>query len=225
MTHNGRVRAVVFDLDGLLFNTEDVFEVTGQELARRLGTEMTDEVRRQMMGRRAVEAFKAMKEGLGLPHDIEELSTLSLQLFYELLDERLAPMPGVFEFLEHLERAALPTAVATSSHRGYLENILGRYDLLGRFTFFLTAEDVDRGKPDPQIYLKAAERLGFEPKEILVCEDSGAGAAAAVAAGAVVVAIPHRHSAHHNFSGAALIAESLADPRLFALVNGDDRTP
>jgi len=92
---------------------------------------------------------------------------------------------------------------------------VGLWDRLG---FVLTAADVSQGKPDPEIYQLAASRAGVPPTQMLVLEDSATGCAAAVAAGAVVVAVPGGHSRSHAFPGAHFVAESLADPRIGALL-------
>lgn len=206
------IKAVVFDLDGLMFNTEDVFNITGRELLRRRGKEMSHELLARMMGRRPHEAFAAMIEMHRLTETYDELLQESQILFEELLPTHLAPMPGLFELLAHIEAKQVDKGVATSSPRPYLEDILGRFDLLTRFRFSLTAEDVTHGKPHPEIYLKAAETAGVQPEEMLVLEDSEAGTRAAAAAGAVIVSIPHEHSRSHDFREATHIAESLADP-------------
>lgn len=213
-----RLAAVVFDLDGLMFNTEEVFEQSGRELLRRRGLDLTREIHVQMMGRRAKESFTALVELTGLTESIEELIAESEAIFRDLLDDTLAPMPGLFVLLDRIERNRLPKGVATSSSRPYLEDILGRFDLLGRFDMLLTAEDVEHGKPHPEIYLTAAERLHVTPESMLVLEDSETGTRAAVAANAFAVSVPHRHSAAHDFAGAAYIAEGLDDPHLLRLI-------
>ncbi|HUG93754.1 MAG TPA: HAD family phosphatase, partial [Planctomycetaceae bacterium] len=194
------IRAVVFDLDGLMFNTEELFNHAGRELLRRRGLVMSHELLTQMMGRRPHEAFTVLVDTLGLSETVEELLAESVVIFNEYRAERLAPMPGLFETLAAIERRGLPKGVATSSPRRYLEEILGQYELLERFHLTLTAEDVTHGKPHPEIYLTAAERLGIAPAEMLVLEDSETGTRSAAAAGAVVVSVPHEHSRHHDFS-------------------------
>jgi HAD superfamily hydrolase (TIGR01509 family) len=213
----GPIEGVAFDLDGLMFNTEDVFEKAGQELLRRRGQVFSDVLRRQMMGRRAEEAFSIMIDLCGLTETVTELRAESTELFFGFLDEMLAPMPGLFDLLETIEARDLPKGVATSSSRGYLEDILDRYELLDRFQITLAAEDVTVGKPDPEIYLKAADRIGVAPGAMLVFEDSGMGTAAA--AGAVVVSVPHRHSESHYFSRATFVADGLTDARIATLLN------
>ena len=213
------IKAVVFDLDGLMFNTEDVFYVAGGEFMRRRGLEMTDRVRDGMIGRRGPEALRHLVETTGLREPVEAIGAELRAIFMDLLDAHLAPMPALFELLAHLEERKLPKGVATSSSRPYMENILSRYQLLPRFTMTLTAEDVVRGKPEPDIYLKAAETLGVSTSEMLVLEDSEAGTRAAAAAGAVIVSVPHRHTARHDFSTARHVASSLGDPLIYRLLN------
>lgn len=208
----------MFDLDGLMFNTEDIFNETGRLLLNRRGKEMTPELLNQMMGRRAPEAFALMVAAHALPESIEDLMEESRVLFAELLEHRLAPMPGLFELLAHIEARNLPKAVATSSSRRYLEGILNQFEMLHRFYLTLAAEDVTEGKPHPEIYLTAAARLGIEPEEMLVLEDSHTGTTAAVRARAVVVSIPHEHSRYQDFSHAAHIARRLDDPAVLNLL-------
>ncbi|RMG40410.1 MAG: HAD family phosphatase [Planctomycetota bacterium] len=210
------IRAVAFDLDGLIFNTEDVFEIVCHRLVEERGERLTPEVRKQMMGRRAQEAYQVLRDVYGWDEPLESVVRRAKELFFEHLDGVLRPMPGLFTLLERLERLRLPKAVATSSNREHLCALLDRFDLLRRFDATLAAEDVHEGKPHPEVYLKAAERLGVAPRNLLVLEDSEAGTNAGANAGAVTVAVPHRHSAGHDFHRADYIARSLDDPVLLA---------
>ncbi len=212
------IRAVVFDLDGLMFNTEDIFNQVGREVLRRRGKELTPEVLCQMMGRRAPEALGIMIAAHGLSDTVSQLIEETRVLFTALAAERLAPMPGLYELLEHIERRGLKKGVATSSGRGYLEAILNKFDLLPRFHLTLAAEDVRDGKPHPEIYLTAAARLEIEPGEMLVLEDSHAGTTAGVSARAVVVSVPNDHSRDQDFSHAAHVARRLDDPHILELL-------
>jgi HAD superfamily hydrolase (TIGR01509 family) len=178
-----------------------------------------------MMGRRAEEAFPMMIAALGLTESAQELRDEEREIFFNLLWTHVAPMPGLLELLAHIEALGLPKAVATSSRRLYIEQILHRFELAGRFALTLTAEDVARGKPHPEIYLAAAARIGVAPGEMLVLEDSEMGTRAAAAAGALAVAVPHEHSRHHDFGLAHLVAESLADPKIRRLLVTDDPVP
>ena len=212
------IRAVCFDLDGLMFNTEHVFYASAEVLLGRRGVPMTRAAMNAMLGRRPLESFRNLVDLLQLNEEPAELLAESREIFYGLLDTRLETMPGLFELLDHIEAKGLPKGVATSSPRDYLEHMLGRFDLQPRFPVTLTAEDVTHGKPHPEIYLTAAQRLGVEPAEMLVLEDSHAGTKAGVAAGAYVVSIPHDHTAEHDFSGTRHLATSLIDPVILKLL-------
>lgn len=212
------IKAVVFDLDGLMFNTEEVFYLAGCELLARRGRQMSRECMHRMIGRRPREAFAALVELYGLPDPIDVLLAESRQIVSALLEERVAPMPGLLDLLDQIEHRGLPKGVATSSPRHYAENMLGRFCLAKRFQVTLTAEDVTHGKPHPEIYQTAAARLGVHAAEMLVLEDSQAGVESAVAAGAVVVAVPHEHTRHQEFAGARLVVDGLHHPHIQALL-------
>jgi HAD superfamily hydrolase (TIGR01509 family) len=211
-------RAVIFDMDGLMFNTEDVYFDVGTELMRRRGREYTRQLSDAVMGRPPQACFETMIRWHNLNDRWEAMAEESEDLFISLLDGRLVPMPGLMELLDALEAAGLPKAICTSSSRRVLTAVLSRFDLEPRFAFTLTAEDITHGKPHPEIYLKAAERLGLPPGEIVVLEDSQTGCRAAAAAGTVVVAVPCEHSRNQDFSVASLILDGLDDRRLYALL-------
>src|SRR5579863_1198089 len=147
MTTKPRIKAVVFDFDGLMFNTEEIFNLSGRELLRRRGKEMTPAVLSLMMGRRADEAFPLMIAALGLTDSPEQLRAEERDIFQSLLWKHVAPMPGLFELLAAIEECGLPKGVATSSRRPYIESLLGKFELTKRFHLTLTAEDVVHGKP------------------------------------------------------------------------------
>jgi len=203
-------------MDGLMFNTEDVYTMVGEALLRRRGREFNAELKAEMMGIPPRPGFEAMIRYHGLSDTWEELAEESNGLFLEFLDGRLEPMPGLMELLDALERNGVPKAIGTSSCRRLAYACLEPMDMPRRFEFILTAEDVVEGKPSPEIYLTAARRLGVAPAEMAVLEDSQNGCMAAASAGALAVAVPSPHSFHHDFSRAALVVDSLADPRLYA---------
>ncbi len=210
------LRAVVFDLDGLMFNTEALYQQVGTELLRRRGRTFEPDLLDMMMGRRTVVALQIMIDWHKLSDTVESLSGESQQIFAGILETQLDQMPGLTELLAALEAAGLPKGIATSSGRPFTEHVLGRFNLAPRFEFILTGDDVVEGKPHPEVYLSAAARFPVDPRQMMVLEDSAIGCRAAVAAGAFAVAVPGGHSRSHDFSGASLVAESLADPRIYA---------
>jgi HAD superfamily hydrolase (TIGR01509 family) len=217
-SHHIRPRAVVFDLDGLMFNTEELYQGVGTELLRRRGKDFPPELLNRMMGRPGRVSLQMMIDWHKLPDTVQQLADETEDIFGSILDTRLAMMPGLEDLLASLEVAGIPKAVATSSGRKFTTNVLGRFQLEPRFKFLLTAEDVVEGKPHPEIYLTAAKRLGVEPTHMVVLEDSQNGCRAAVSSRAIAVAVPGGHSRTHDFTGAALVIDSLADPRLYELL-------
>lgn len=209
------IKAVVFDLDGLLFNTEELYNFVGTELLRRRGKDFPPELLHKIMGRPQPIALQLMIDWHGLDATVEILMAETEGVFAEILEHQLEFMPGAADLLLALDAARIPKAIATSSGRKFATDILGRFQLEPRFNFILTCENVTHGKPDPEIYLLAANRFNISPAEMLVLEDSQNGCRAAVAAGAFAVAVPAGPSAEHDFTGASLVAQSLADSRIY----------
>jgi HAD superfamily hydrolase (TIGR01509 family) len=213
---NQPVQAVAFDLDGLMFNTEEIYIDVAARLLGRRGHELDLRPIQQMMGRPAKTGLPIMIQWYGLADDVATLERETQEIFDQLLPECLAPLPGLPELLQLVDSLRLPKAIVTSSRRRYLQQILELAQLPTQFDFLLTAEDVQHGKPHPEIYLRAAARFGVEPAAMLVLEDSEHGCQSAVAAGAITVAVPGTHNAHAQYPPVDLRIDSLADPRLLA---------
>ena len=137
-----RPQAVAFDLDGLLVNTEELYQDVGTELLRRRGREFTADLLDRMMGRPQHVALQIMIDWHGLSDTIETLAAETRAIFVSLLDTRLAPMPGAVDLLAALAAAGIPRGVATSSGPEFASEVLGRLGLLGQFAFVLTSADV-----------------------------------------------------------------------------------
>ncbi|MFO0959368.1 MAG: HAD family phosphatase [Isosphaeraceae bacterium] len=208
------IAAVAFDLDGLMFNTEALFVRVAGEMLKSRGKVFTPEIMAAMIGRQWAVAGPAFKKMAGLTETLDELLAEKRERFFALLGTAVKPTPGLLNLLDALDRRALPRCVATSSRRDYAMGLLEQHNLLHRFAFILTAEDIERSKPDPEIYRKAVERFGIEPAGMLVLEDSPAGISAAKAAGAFAVAIPHEHSPAEGLVHADRIVPRLDDPSL-----------
>ncbi|MDR1267889.1 MAG: HAD family hydrolase, partial [Planctomycetaceae bacterium] len=138
--------------------------------------------------------------------------------FLQFLDDGFSVMPGLFELLKHLESCPIPKGICTSSAERIVFEVLRRKNLAKRFDFVLTAENITKGKPDPEIYLKAADLFGVQPQEMLVLEDSVAGSQAARNAGAFPVVVLAKHNQGGDFSAAQLIVHSLNAPEILELL-------
>ena len=124
-----RLKAVVFDLDGLMFNTEELYQHVGGEVLRRRGKLFDAELLDAMMGRPGSVALQLMIDWHQLVDTVEQLATESDEVFAGILGERLETMPGLLQLLDALERAAVPKAIATSSRRAFVTDVLSRFDL------------------------------------------------------------------------------------------------
>ena len=216
------IHAAVFDLDGLLVNTEELYQDVGTELLRRRGKTFDADLLDAMMGRPQQKALSIMIKWHGLADTVETLASETKNIFQTLLSTRLALMPGAKELIEHIRLLDITLGVATSSGPEFAHDVLTRVGLIHNFTFILTSADISAGKPDPEIYLLAAKKVGTQAKHMLVFEDSENGCKAAVASGAITVAVPSGHSLRHAFPGAEIIATSLADSHIYELL--DSRT-
>lgn len=219
MTQSLNIKAICFDMDGLLFNTEDLFDQIGLTMVQRRGKSLDAELVKRMMGQQAKVALQLFIDHYGLDETVEELQQETDDLFHEILPGQLAPMPGACELLAQLtDHATRPMALTTSSGSKSVDRIMAIHDFSTHFSFRLTAEDIEQGKPHPEIYLTAAERFNVAPEETLVFEDSENGCRAGVAAGANVIAIPSKHGDLHSFDGCLFEARSLEDPRIAELL-------
>jgi pseudouridine 5'-phosphatase len=199
-------------MDGLMVNTEEIYHEVCQTVLRKRRREFSDSLRRGMMGLPGPKALQLMIECEGLDDSIETLMAESVELFTGFLATRLQPMHGLLDLLDWMDRHRLPRCVATSSSVPLATKVLNGACLLDRVQFVITADHVTHGKPHPDIYLGAASKLGIQPEEMLVLEDSQTGCRAGVSSGACTIAVPGSHSLDHDFTGVFYIAKSLADP-------------
>lgn len=212
-----KILAVAFDMDGLLINTEDLYEDVGKILMSRRGKPYREEVRQKMIGLPAPEAFGVVIQAENLQETWQDLQREADEIFDGILEEQLKLMTGVEALLEKIEAKGLPKCVATSSTQSFAKKALKQVGLYDRFEFVLTAAEVGKGKPHPDIYQVAAKKLGVEVGQMLVLEDSENGTKAGVAATAYVVSVPNRHTQQGSFLGAKFVANTLHDERLLRL--------
>ncbi len=201
-----------------MFNTEDLYDIVGEKLLNRRGQSFTSGLKMEIMGLPGADAFAIMKDRCGLDDPVECLASESEEIFLDLLPSRIEMMPGLEHLLELIEASNLPKAVATSSHLPFAKRALGMFDLQPRFEFVLTAESVSRGKPDPEIYFTAASRLGVQPENMLVLEDSIHGSNAAIAAGATTIAVPSRRVDSTQFGSVYAVCERLDESTILDLI-------
>jgi len=184
------VEAVLFDMDGLLIDTEAVYIAAMQAAARVLGRDMPMDFCHSMVGVPGHECNVMIEGFYGAGFSIAEFRQHFSVEIRQLLDSGIPLKPGVIELLDFLASRALPLAVATSAGRVTAESHLGKAGLLDRFKALATRDDVEGAKPHPDVYLEAARRLGVAPERCIAFEDSNVGLTAAHAAGTMAFMVP-----------------------------------
>jgi HAD superfamily hydrolase (TIGR01509 family) len=184
------VAAALFDMDGLLLDTETIYIEAMQAAALGLGRKMSLEFCHSMVGVPSHECNLMIEAYYGEGFDLTEFREHFSMHRRRLMEGGIPVKPGVVELLDFLAGRGLPLAVATSAGRATAEHHLGHAGLLDRFTALATRDDVERAKPDPGVYLEAARRLGVAPERCLAFEDSNIGLEAAHAAGTMAFMVP-----------------------------------
>ena len=183
--------AVVFDLDGVLLDTEELWDEARRRLAEERGAHWPEDAQRAMMGMSSPEWSRYMHEVIGLAEPPEEISAEVVRRLEALYRERLPLVPGALEAVRRIG-AGSPLGIASSSNRPLIDLFLELTDTRELFRATVSSEEVERGKPAPDVYLEAARRLSVEPTSCVAIEDSENGIRSASAAGLRVVAIPNR---------------------------------
>lgn len=184
--------AVVFDLDGVIVDSEQVWDDVRERYARETSGTYTPQATRDMMGMSSVEWSRYMSEALGVPGTPEEINEAIVRRMLERYGEAPPLLDGAVEAVARIA-ARWPLAVASSSNPELIEVVLRASGLAPLFRDTVSSQEVPRGKPAPDVYLEAARRLGVDPARCGAVEDSHNGIRAAKAAGMQVVAVPNRH--------------------------------
>ncbi len=191
-------KAVVWDMDGLLLDTERISLVAWHEGAAALGLSLSEDLFRDLIGRNGAGIRARLLELLGPEVDGPELFRLASLSYRRLLENGPPLKPGAKQCLQLLRQLRVPQAVATSTSRPLAETKLAHHGLLELLDALVTGDQVARGKPEPEPYLLAAQRLGVPPQLCLAFEDSVAGIQSAHAAGLYTILVPDLalHDAH-----------------------------
>jgi HAD superfamily hydrolase (TIGR01509 family) len=209
----GPFEAVVFDSDGLLFDTEEAWTRAETTLFARRGGTFTADHKRALLGTSGAESAVKLEAMLALPG---EGGRLMDELHELVMDEARGGVPvraGARELVVRLRAAGVPLGLATNSSRAFVELVLAASEFGDEeFDTVVTSDDVQHAKPAPDIYLAACRTLGADPLRSVALEDSPPGVAAARSAGMYVIAVPYFED--QTLDGASLVATSLADPRV-----------
>jgi len=205
------IEAVIFDLDGVLLDTEQVWDAVREELTRERGGSWHERAQADMMGMSAPEWSRYMHERLGLADPPEEISAEVVRRMLGRYRERLPLVDGARAAVERVA-TRWPLGLASSSNRELIDEALLAGGMTGCFRVTVSSEEVERGKPAPDVYVEAARRLGVNPTHAAAVEDSQSGILSAAEAGLRVVAIPNRlfPPDREALSRAAVVLDSIA---------------
>ncbi|MGL4394830.1 MAG: HAD family hydrolase [Brevinema sp.] len=205
-------KSILFDMDGLMVDTEKLYMRYFSSRLSEMGITLSKDVFRAQMGRGMAGAANYFIEEYKINKTTEEM--LDFLNIPALLDEftsdkkNIETMPGLFELIEQF-RGRLSYAIATGSAARFRDFVVDTLELKGTVSAFVSTEDVVKGKPNPDIYLEAARRLGTPIEQCFVLEDAPAGVLAGKRAGAYVIAVPNEWTNAHNFDEADFVCSSL----------------
>ncbi len=203
------IRAILFDLDGLMFDSEPHSLASWEAVLEERGITLDQLTIGSILGLRIDATARTLIDKYHLPDTVQGLSDAKTEYQIAHLDGNVPPMPGLLELLGEIDRRGLQKAIASSGLRRYVEAVLRVNGLLDRFSVIITGDQVAHGKPAPDVFLAAAQALNVEPRDCLVLEDAPAGVQAAKAAGMTCIAVPDHGVAQLDLSQADKVVASL----------------
>lgn len=216
-----KITHVIYDLDGLLLDTEPLHALMIQKIVSRYGKVFEQSMQSKITGRNALDSAQILVEMLALPMTAQAFLE-EREVFLAQVLPQAKPLPGAVRLIKHFHQHQIPQAVATSSgSRSFRLKTTDHQEWFALFDCIVLGDDpaLKRGKPAPDIFLLAAQRLGATPEQCLVFEDAHAGMEAALAAGMSVIVVPHPNVDKNLYREANQILNSLADfePNLWQL--------
>ena len=193
MASSPQILAVVFDMDGVLVDTEHLWDEVREELTTEWGGRYTPEAQEAMMGMSSLEWSTYLHEVVGLREKPQTINDEVVRRMLARYEVELPVVPGAIDAVRRLAEAGYRLAVASSSNRELIDAVLRRLELAALFEATVSSEEVERGKPAPDVYLEAVRRLDLAASRCAAIEDSASGIRAARAAGMRVIAYPNRH--------------------------------
>lgn len=210
-------QAVIFDMDGVLLDSEPLHFQALNEVLGRAGYQLTAHEYEELIGVTLEETWRRLIERFDLRERLDVYAARYDEAVLTILRRPLDPSPGVVTLLEALREASVPLALASSSKRNWIAATLHSLGVADYFPIVVSGDDVARGKPDPEIFLLTARKLGLPPEQCVVIEDSPHGVTAASRAGMRTIAVRTPYTAHLPLPEADLIVDSLVGLDLAAL--------
>jgi HAD superfamily hydrolase (TIGR01509 family) len=205
------IEAIIFDLDGLMIDSEPLAQRAWDRVLQDHGKRLNSDTYASMIGLRLEESSVVVRDVYSLDTSPSELADREQVYMSEIMDQGIPTMPGLRRLAAALERRIIPWAVATSSRHAYANQVLRQLDLREMCKAIAAGDEVERGKPAPDVYLLAADRLEVDPASCLALEDSVPGIRSCAAAGMVTVAVPNSETSRMDFQEADFVYDSLVE--------------
>jgi HAD superfamily hydrolase (TIGR01509 family) len=203
------VKAVIFDMDGVMIDSEPLWEKTERILLRKRGIEYNPTYRDKIVGLNQNDSGSLLRETFNLHETVEEIISGRIEILLGLYERELESVPGLLHLLKELKQSGLFLALASSSPLRVINFVLDKFSLNEFFSVVVSGDFIELGKPNPDIYLYTANNLGVKPRECVVIEDSINGVKSAKSAGMVCIAVPDKRLSQKEFQIADLIVDSL----------------
>jgi len=203
------IKAVIFDMDGVMIDSEPLWEKTEKIMMARKGLVYNPVYREKIVGLGQKESAILLKKTFSLNEDIEDIIDQRISVLLDIYDRELSLVTGLTELLDSVSKSALKVALASSSPLKVIEFVLGKFDLNKYFDLVISGDMVEHGKPSPDIYNYTAESLGLECDECVVIEDSINGVISAKRAGMYCIAVPDKRLDPSGFEKADIIMSNL----------------
>lgn len=208
------IKAALFDMDGLMFDTESAYSVVHEKMCSKRGKNFTIEAKNTLMGKRANEVMALLNEYWSKNENIEDLLKEQDEELTHLYKTQVEKLPGLDELIDKMNERGIVKCICTSSRRFLVDLLLEKHQLEKEFKIIISGDVLEKGKPDPEIYNTCITKLDLKSEECLVLEDSLNGIKSGNAAGCITCAIPSKYTEHEDFSSANLTVERLNDQEI-----------
>jgi HAD superfamily hydrolase (TIGR01509 family) len=212
------IKAVIFDMDGVMIDSEPLWEKTERILLARRNIDYSPEYRDLIVGLNQKDSGKLLRDTFSLEETVDEIISERIEILTSIYEKELTLVPGLAPLLEELRIGEYLLAVASSSPLRVIDFVLDMFSLRHYFDAVVSGECTENGKPHPDIYLHTAERLGVRPQKCVAIEDSINGVRSATGAGMYCIAIPDKRLSRGGFEKAHMILETM-DELDFQLIN------
>ena len=208
------IKAVIYDMDDLMVNSNPLHIRASKKVFREYEIDLQQipqNIRAGFIGMRVADILKVVVDYFNLDLDFGKLRKQRSKIFLSLAAKELKVMPGLMQSLEFFKKNKLRIALASSGTKEYINLVLKKFKLAKYFDVVVSGDDVKRGKPNPETYLIACEKLKVRPTEVIVLEDATKGIDAAKTAGCICIAVKNPYTLKQNLTAADLIINSLND--------------